>query len=84
MSTTPIYEKPSQTQNGMVHPHQHHQPHDQRVRVTDIEMRFGSMVVFMLKWAIASIPAAIVLSVLLTLAGALFMIVMAALGSALR
>lgn len=31
------------------------------VRVTDIDMRFSSMVVFMLKWALASIPAAIIL-----------------------
>ncbi|MBT9437556.1 MAG: hypothetical protein GAS50_00020 [Desulfobacterales bacterium] len=31
------------------------------VTVTDIQMPFGSMVVFMIKWAIASIPAAIIL-----------------------
>ena len=34
----------------------------QRVIVTDIQMSFGSMVVFMVKWAIAVIPAAIILS----------------------
>lgn len=34
------------------------------VRVTDIRMPFGSMVVFMVKWAIASIPALIILLVL--------------------
>lgn len=36
----------------------------QEVRVTDIQMPFGSMVVFMVKWAIASIPALIILVVL--------------------
>lgn len=33
----------------------------QKVIVTDIEMSFGSMVSFMVKWAIASIPAIIIL-----------------------
>jgi len=33
----------------------------QGVIVKDIEMRFGSMVVFMIKWVVASIPAAIIL-----------------------
>lgn len=32
--------------------------------VVDIQMPFGSMVVFMVKWAIAAIPAAIILVVL--------------------
>jgi hypothetical protein len=36
----------------------------QEVEVTDIRMRFGSMVLFMVKWAIASIPALIILVVL--------------------
>jgi len=31
------------------------------ITVTDIKMPFGSMVIFMIKWAIASIPAAIIL-----------------------
>jgi hypothetical protein len=35
-----------------------------RVTVVDIQMPFGSMVVFMVKWAIAAIPAAIILVVL--------------------
>ncbi len=35
----------------------------QSVIVTDFKMPFGSMVVFMVKWAIASIPAMIVLFV---------------------
>jgi CHASE2 domain-containing sensor protein len=34
------------------------------VEVVDVGMRFGSMVAFMLKWAIASIPAIIILVVL--------------------
>jgi len=46
----------------------------QRVVVTDINMSFGSMVEFMVKWAIASIPAliilcAIVFGVMVVLAG---------------
>lgn len=39
----------------------------QEVIVTDIRMSFGSMVVFMVKWAFASIPAAIILFVLGTM-----------------
>ncbi|MDQ7002438.1 MAG: hypothetical protein Q9N02_07090 [Ghiorsea sp.] len=34
------------------------------VVVTDIQMSFGSMVIFMIKWAIAAIPALIILSIL--------------------
>lgn len=34
------------------------------VVVTDIEMRFGSMVVFMVKWALAAIPAMMILTAL--------------------
>jgi hypothetical protein len=33
------------------------------VVVTDIKMSFSSMVVFMVKWAIATIPAIIILTV---------------------
>lgn len=33
-----------------------------RVRITDIEMPFWSMVLFMVKWAIASIPALLILA----------------------
>jgi hypothetical protein len=36
----------------------------QEIVVTDIKMPFMSMVVFMIKWAIASIPAFILLSIL--------------------
>lgn len=31
------------------------------VTVVDIKMPFGSMVIFMIKWSIAAIPAAIIL-----------------------
>lgn len=37
----------------------------QRVVVTDVEMKFGSMVAFMVKWTIAAIPAMLILMVLL-------------------
>ena len=35
-----------------------------RVTVVDFDMPFGSMIVFMLKWAIASVPALLILVVL--------------------
>ena len=38
----------------------------QQVTVVDIKMPFGSMVVFMVKWAIASIPAFLILLALLS------------------
>lgn len=37
------------------------------VRVVDIKMPFWSMVVFMVKWAIAAIPAILILTLLGTL-----------------
>jgi hypothetical protein len=36
----------------------------QKVIVTDINMPFGSMVTFMVKWALAAIPALIILAIL--------------------
>jgi hypothetical protein len=36
----------------------------QHIVLTDIEIPFGSMVFFMVKWAVASIPAAIILGML--------------------
>ncbi|MCQ4271077.1 hypothetical protein NA655_08590 [Pseudomonas kuykendallii] len=36
----------------------------QPVVVVDVHMRFGSMVMFMIKWAIASIPAFLILLVI--------------------
>ena len=41
------------------------------VVVTDIRMPFWSMVVFMIKWAVAAIPAFIILAVLGGVAAAL-------------
>ena len=41
---------------------------EQRVVVVDVNMKFGTMVVFLVKLAIASIPAAIILIVLGTFA----------------
>ena len=42
------------------------------VVVTDIQMPFGSMIVFMVKWVIASIPAFIILFALFTIVSAIF------------
>lgn len=42
------------------------------VRVVDIKMPFWSMVTFMVKWAIASIPAFIILAFIGTMLIALF------------
>ncbi len=42
---------------------------EQRVVITDVNMRFGSMVTFMVKWAIASIPAFLILLLLGVLFG---------------
>ena len=44
----------------------------QEVVVTNIKMPFMSMVVFMIKWAIAAIPAFIILSLLFGLITMLF------------
>lgn len=48
-----------------------------QVTVTDVDMPFMSMVSFMVKWALASIPALIILLVV-------FMVVGGALGGVLR
>ena len=50
-----------------------------RVQVTDINMPFASMVGFMVKWAIASIPALIILFFIVGIGAAVFGGVMAAL-----
>jgi hypothetical protein len=36
----------------------------QKVIVTDIKMSFGSMVIFMVKWVLASIPAFLILALI--------------------
>jgi hypothetical protein len=40
------------------------EPQSNDVTVVDVKMPFASMVVFMVKWAIASIPAFLILAVL--------------------
>ena len=45
---------------------------NQQVTVTDIRMPFGSMVTFMVKWALASIPAIIILFLVGAVVSALF------------
>jgi len=44
----------------------------QEIKVTDFDMKFGSMVLFMIKWALASIPAFIILFILMTLLVSIF------------
>jgi hypothetical protein len=46
-------------------------PTEQRIVVTDIDMTIGAMCRFMVKWAIASIPAALILLVLYFICAAL-------------
>lgn len=55
-------------------------PQFQKVVVTDIDMPFGSMVSFMVKWAIASIPAFLILLII----GFICAAVLAAFGASLR
>lgn len=51
----------------------------QRVTVVDIDMPFGSMVGFMVKWAVATIPALLILG--LVVLSATFVIMAIGLGS---
>ena len=44
------------------------EPAQQKVTITDVSMPFGSMVIFIFKWSVASIPALI----LLIIVGAVF------------
>jgi CHASE3 domain sensor protein len=44
----------------------------QTVKVSDIDIPFESMVIFMVKWAIASIPAILILMVLFAIFGGFF------------
>jgi hypothetical protein len=50
------------------------------VSIVDVHMPFGSMVVFMIKWAIAAIPALIILAILRLLAAGVIAGVVAGLG----
>ena len=45
----------------------------QTVKVSDIDIPFASMVIFMVKWAIASIPALLILMVLFAIFGGFFL-----------
>lgn len=56
----------------------------QEVIVTDIRIPFGSMVVLIIKWALAAIPAMIILAVLGLLVSAIFMGGCAAMISAMK
>ncbi len=46
---------------------------DREIVVKDIKMSFGSMVVFMVKWAVATIPAAIILFLMVSFLSAFLM-----------
>jgi len=48
------------------------EPVPQRVTVTDVDMPFGSMVVFIFKWTLASIPALILLFIVVGVCAAIF------------
>jgi hypothetical protein len=54
----------------------------QAVVVTDVRMNFVSMMTFMVKWALASIPAMLILSVIFGMVGTVFFMLIAALGVA--
>lgn len=58
-------------------------PERTRVVVTDFDMPFGSMVGFMVKSAIAAIPALLILTVMGLVFGAMFAGCFAAVGSGL-
>ena len=49
--------------------------------IKDIQMPFGSMIVFMVKWALASIPAFIIISVIIAICLSVFTGLLAGLGS---
>jgi hypothetical protein len=44
----------------------------QEVVVTDVQMKFGSMVWFMVKWTLAAIPALVILVILGAVAAGFF------------
>jgi len=69
-----------QRRAGTLRATSHEPPGPPKVVVTDIDMPFGSMVAFMVKWSIASIPALLILIVI----GFIFAAVLAALGMRLR
>ena len=44
----------------------------QKVSVSDVSMPFGSMVVFILKWTLASIPAMLIIFIIALIIAGLF------------
>jgi 5-bromo-4-chloroindolyl phosphate hydrolysis protein len=52
----------------------------QNVVITDVKMPFFSMVMFMVKWTLASIPAVIILMILFAVIGAGLFFVLGMLG----
>jgi hypothetical protein len=63
-------------------PAAHAVPFSQPVVVTDVRMKFFSMMLFMIKWALASIPAVIILSAIFGGLGVLFFLIVSATGIA--
>ena len=60
------------TQETKEHQEQQHRIEDKSVYVKGFSMPFGEMVEFMVKWAIASIPAFIILFIIGAILGAIF------------
>jgi hypothetical protein len=59
-------------------------PQEQDVVVRDVQMPFLSMVVFMVKWALAAIPAMLVLFTAAAVFGLLTVLLFGSLGNGLR
>lgn len=55
-----------------------------RVTVTDVDMPFWSMVRFMLKWAIAAIPAVVILGAVGLILSVIATIALGVIGAGLR
>jgi ABC-type sugar transport system permease subunit len=54
---------------------------ENEVTIVDIQMPFMSMVVFMVKWVIASIPAVIVLGIIFAIFSAIFVGIFGGMGN---
>jgi hypothetical protein len=60
-------------QDAQVRPRQRQKPGEpQKVIVTNIKMSFGAMVVFMIKWVLAAIPAFIILALIFGILSLIF------------
>lgn len=75
MQTSQAYGQPPASTPQMISP-------PARVVVTDIDMKFGTMIVFMIKWAIAAIPATIILGMIGGALMLVFFVILTALGLA--